>query len=204
MKNIYKLLLGCVVAAGITSPATAQISLSLSASSQTTSVGGLETYSLIISGLKGNVDLNGPALGGYQVTLDYNASIASLSADTFGTKLSNSGADYQYDSSSLGVIQLGEISFDSAALLESSQTASFTLATFTLQGIAPGTTALSFDLANTSLSDENGGSLDLINANSGTFTVTPAPEPGTCALAALGLGCVVLRRVRGRAGIVKA
>lgn len=201
MKNIYKLLLGCVVAAGFAFPAAAQISLSLSANSQTNSVGGFDTYSLIISGLKGNVDLNGPALGGYQVTLDYNSSIASLSADTFGTKLSNSGPDYQYDSSSPGVIQLSEMSYDLPALLESSQTASFTLATFTLQGIAPGRTALSFDLANTSLSDENGSSLDLINANSGAFTVTAVPEPGTYALAALGLGCVVLHRrwIRGNA-----
>ena len=68
------------------------------------------------------------------------------------------------------------------------------MATIEFQGLAPGTTPLTFDLAQTSLTDENGNTLDLITANSGSLTVTPVPEPGTWALASLALGLVALRR----------
>jgi hypothetical protein len=203
MKNICKVIVGCAALAGFAFPASAQITLSLSPASQTIGVGGLETYNLNISGLKGSADYNGPALGAFTVTLDYNSTIASLQSDTFGNLsgldlLNTSGSSFTSDSSTAGVIQLTEYSLDSAATLESSQTASFTLATFTLEGVSAGTTPLTFDVSNTSLSDENGSSLDLINANGGSLTVTSVPEPGACALGALALGMFGVRRIRSR------
>lgn len=200
MKNICTLIIGCVAFAGIAFPASAQITLSLSPAAQTNVIGGLSTFNLNISGLKGSADYNGPALGAFEVTLDYDASIVSLQSDTFGNlagvdELNNNGSAILLDSSAPGEIQLTEYSTDLPSTLEIDQTTSFTLATFTLQGINAGTTPLAFDLSNTSLSDENGNSLDLINANSGSFTVTSVPEPSFYGLSALTLGLVGLLRI---------
>jgi len=195
MKNIVKLLIGCVAAAGIVLPASAQIALSLSPSSQNVGPNGLASYNLNISGLKASADYNGPALGSFTVQLDYNSAVASAQSVAFGSKLNLSGGDLQFaDLSAAGQIYLTETSFDSAAALEQAQTGSFTLGTITLQGNALGTTALTFDLPQTSLSDENGNTLDLISANSGSLTVTPVPEPSLGGLAALAVAVWGLRR----------
>jgi len=195
MKNIVKFIIGCVAAVGIIYPASAQIALSLSPSSQTDAVGGLDTYNLIVSGLKGSADYNGPALSGFIVQLDYDSTIAAAQSVAFGSKLNLLGDDFQYsDLSSIpGQITLEEFSDASSTALEGAQSSSFTLATIEFQGLAAGTTTLTID-PSSSLSDENGNTLDVINLNGASFTVTPVPEPGTCALAALALGIIALRR----------
>jgi hypothetical protein len=197
MKYISKLV-ASVVLAGITFPAAAQLTLSLAPSTQTTGLGGEVTYNIDISGLKSSPDYNGPALGAFSITLDFDSSTASAQSVTIGTLLSNAGPgnDFQVsDLSTPGQIYLSDMSFDSAALLEASQPASFVLGSFTLEGTGLGSTAISFDLANTSLSDENGLGLTLSTANGATLTVVP--EPGTCALVGLGLvGLVAQSRRR--------
>ena len=192
MKNIINLLIGAV-AAGIVLPASAQISLSLSPTSSTVALNGTATYSITISGLKGSYDYNGPALGGFTIELDYDSTIASAQAVSFGTSLNLSGTDFQYsDLSTPGQIYFTETSFDLAAALETSQTSSFTLGTITLQGVSLGTTTVSFDAVFTSLSDENAHTLDLISTTGASLTVVP--EPGAGALAALAMGLLGLRR----------
>ena len=109
MKKIVKLLLGCVAAAGIIFPASAQITLSLSPGSQTNVVNGLDSYNLIVSGLNGSADYNGPALGGFIVQLNFDSAITSAQSVVFGSKLNLSGGDYQYsDLSTPGQIYLSE------------------------------------------------------------------------------------------------
>jgi len=197
MKTIAKFLLGCIAMAGLAASASAQITLSLTPTTQTVSVNGLATYNLNISGLKTNADYTGPVLGGYNIVLDFNSAIASAQSVSFGSSLAISGSDLQVaDLSTSGQISLTEISYDSAAVLESSQSSSFTVATITFQGLTPGTTALTFDTANTSLSDENANTLDLINANGASLTVTAIPEP-SCAAGVFGVvavGACLLRR----------
>jgi hypothetical protein len=195
MKHLSKITAGLVVLAGMTLPATAQLTLSLAPVSQSVASGGTVTYNIDISGLKSNPDLNGPALGAFSILLDYDSTVALAQSVAFGSYLSNSGPDSQTsDLSTAGQIYLSELSFDSASVLESSQPSSFVLGTLTLEGVNPGATALSFDLANTSLSDENGNSLTLSSASGATLTVVP--EPGTYALTGLGLaaGWVLRRR----------
>lgn len=194
MKHLVTLL-AAAVTAGITLPAAAQLTLSLNPVSQQNGVGGMITYNIDINGLKSNPDLNGPALGAFNVMLDYNASLASVQSVNFGALLSNSGPDSQMsDISTPGQIFLMEISFDSPAQLEAAQSGSFVLGSFTLEGLAAGSAPITFDLANTSLSDENGNSLTLAGVNNGTITVVP--EPGVCALASLGVAALVFQARR--------
>jgi len=198
MKTITKFFLGCIAAAGLAASASAQITLSLSPTTQTVGVNGLATYNLNISGLKSSADYNGPALGAYNIVLDFNSAIASAQSVTFGNALNVFAGDFPSAdlTTTAGQITLSDVSFDSAADLESHQSSSFTFATITFQGQAPGTTTLTFDTANTSLSDENANRLDLINANGSAMTVTAIPEP-SCAAGLFGVaavGACVLRR----------
>lgn len=208
MKNIVKLIVGCAAAAGMVLPASAAISLSLSPASPTVGLGGTATYTLAISGLGLSPQYLGPALGAFNIVLDYNSAIASPVSASFGSLLNvDAGGDFQY--SDLGVttpgqIVLGDISFGSASALEAAQAAgkatgkgfpTFTLATFTLRGLAYGTSALTFD-SSSSLSDENGFTLDLSNPTTGLFngnggSITVVPET-TTTLAGLGAVALVL------------
>jgi hypothetical protein len=155
------------------------------------------SYDVNISGLKGSADYNGPALGAFILQLDFNSTIASAQSVAFGNKLNLTGSDLQYsDLSTAGQVYLSETSFDSVAALEAAQGKNFTLATVTFAGLQPGTTAMSFDLAQTSLSDENGNTLDLISTNGSTLTVTAIPEPAStaCIFGVLAVGLGVVRR----------
>jgi len=198
MKTITKFLLGCIAAAGLAASASAQINLSLSPTTQTVGVNGLAIYNLNISGLKNSADYNGPAMGAYNIVLDFNSAIASAQSVSFGNALNVFAGDFPSAdlTTTAGQITLNDVSFDSAADLENHQSSSFTFATITFQGQAPGTTALTFDTANTTLSDENANTLDLINANGSSLTVTAIPEP-SCAAGIFGVaavGACLLRR----------
>jgi hypothetical protein len=197
MKKIIKFLAGLALA-GMVLPASAQIDLSLSPASQTVGLGGDATYNVIISGLKGSADYNGPVVGGFDIVLDYNPAIASVQSVSF-TSLLNVDAGGDFPSSDLGAttpgqLVLEDISGGSVAALEAAQGKSFTLASFTLQGINLGVTALTFD-PTTSLSDENANTLDLINATGGSLSVIPEPGlyGGLAGVAACGV-CVLRRK----------
>jgi hypothetical protein len=200
MKSIAKLLLGCAVVAAIALPASAQIGLSLSPTSYSVGVGGTETYNLNISGLFGSADYTGPALGAFNVTLDYNASIAFATSVTFGNSLGtdllnvSGNAITTSDLTTPGQIFLLEGSGDSVAALESQQSKSFTIATITLQGVAPGTTPLTFDLTGTSLSDANSNTLVLNTTTNASLTVIPEPSVTASVFGFAAMGFCMLRR----------
>ena len=195
MKLLPKLLLGCLAAAGFSCPAFAQVTLSLSPITDTIGIGAQETFNLNISGLKSSADYNGPALGGYTVQVDYNSLTAAAESVSFGSLLSSSGPDYQFsDLTTPGQIYLTETSYDTPAQLEANQTASFTLATFTMQGLSAGTTPLTIDLAQTSLTDGNGNTLDLAKTTNASLTAIPEPSVTASVLGALAMGACALRR----------
>lgn len=197
MKPFTKIILGCVFAAGLACPGFGQITLSLSPLSDTLAVGSTESYNLNVSGLKGNVDYNGPALGGYSVAIDYNSLTAAAQSVTFGSMLNLSSDDFQSaDLTTPGVISISETSFDTAAALETAQTSGFTLATITMQAVSNVTTALTIDTnpLNTSLSDENGATLDLVKVNNASLTAIPEPSMTASVLGALAMGVGAVRR----------
>lgn len=204
MKSLVKFLLGCALVAGLAVSASAQISLYFSPSSQSTSPNGTVTYGLYVKGLKNSADYSGPVLGGYNITLDFDASIVAVQSVSFGSLLSQSGPDFQVaDTSTPGVLSLSEISFDSPSVLEAAQSASFALASVTFSGLAKGTSAISFDLANTSLSDENANTLDLAGGGAaGSVSVVPEPSVTAAAIGLAAIGAVVARR-RLRQAIVR-
>lgn len=177
MNTLTKLFAGCALGLGMALPASADLTLSLTPANQTAGLGQWITYDLVVSGLKSSSDYNGPALGAFSITLDYNSSIAAAGNVSFGTKLSNTGPDYQlFDTSTAGQIYLSEFSYDDAQTLQNSQSSSFTLATITLQGVGVGSTTLTFDRSGTSLSDESANTLDLVTATGGNLTVVPEPS----------------------------
>jgi hypothetical protein len=202
MQNIVKLLIGCVAAAGMALPASAGITLSLTPASQTVGLDGSETFDVNVSGLFGSYNYSGPALGGYNIVLDYNPSITSPVSATFSSAL-NVDANGDFSLSDLGVstpgqIVLDDFSFGTVAALEQAQapffpnhgaSGSMTLAYVTLEGIADGTMPLTFD-PTTSLSDANGSTLDVITESAASLTVVPERScfGALEAAAALGLG----------------
>ena len=206
MKAFAKLLLGCAVVAAIAMPASAQIGLSLTPVTNTIPQGGTASYNLNISGLQSDVDYT-QALGGYFVQLDYGTSVASVQSVTFGNSLfnldPNGNPDYQSvdTTTTPGVISLVEMSNNSTPALEGAQGKSFTLATITFQGVAPGTTPVTIDanlknpiLSNTTLTDEGANTLDLVNVTNASLTVIPEPSVTASVFGAVALGFCMLRR----------
>lgn len=196
MKNTMKLLAGCALGLSMALPASASLTLSLTPSSQRTSIGGTASYDVMVSGLKYSSDYNGPALGGFSLFLNFDSSIASVASVSFGSMLSLTQPDFTYsDTSVAGQLYLSEISYDSAQDLEKGQPSGFKLATIVFQGLNLGNTTITFDQAS-SLSDESGGmSLDITSATGGNLTVVPEANFGALSglLAVAGLGIVAWR-----------
>jgi len=206
MKNILKLTLLGVAMLGISSAAFAGTGplLSIGGVHQTIS-GDTVTLTLNISGLQQGGFTDGqafPLLGGFNLSLDYNPAVLSLTSDSFGcsvnatTGLSPDGSDLQTDSSSSGVVSLNDIGLDTA----STQATSFELATLTFQAVGTGSSPLAWDFTpgtGTNLTDPNGNDVAFTTTNNATISyngsnLTVVPEPGTYAAALSGLGMLVL------------
>ena len=194
MKRLLALLGATVVSGCLTHVASAQqgagvvVSL-VPASSNPTAVaaGTFLTYNVNISGLKGSANISGsPVVGGYDLTLDFDATFLSLSAVNFNTFPGGAQSylgpnDFQAtDFSVSGQGYFGDFASASAQQLELQEPAAFTLASVTFEALRTGTGSITFD-PSSSMSNENGGTLDVVR-----YTSAAVPEPGTYALALLG------------------
>ena len=177
----------CVACPGVAKAQGVTLTLTPVISGTIGGIGSTTDYNLNISGLHTNPDIAGsPALGGYNVVLDFNPTIVSFTSVLYGSAVN----DFAYtDSSVSGQLTLSNQSFSSAATLEGSQAASFTVATVTFQGTALGSSAITID-PTTSLSDENGSSLAVVVANNSSVQVVP--EPSVFGFASLGLLAVLM------------
>jgi hypothetical protein len=162
----------------------------ISISSDTVSQGDVATVDLSISGLG-----SGTQLGGYDLNVGFNSSIVSFGSATFGDpKLSDQlnlegFGTFSSATPGAGTLDLAELSFDSAATLQSSQASGFTMVQLTFDTKSAGFTAL--DLSINAVSDAFGNSLTPALSN-GSITVTSgklaAPEmDATSGVAALTL-----------------
>jgi hypothetical protein len=200
MKSMLIIALAALCGAG---PVLAQSGPEITISSDTVSAGGVATIDLSISGLG-----SGTQLGGYDLNVGFNPGIVSFASAAFGDpklgdQLNLEGfGTFSSATPGSGTVDLAELSFDSAAVLQSSQASAFTLVQLTFDAKSVGTSAL--DLSINAVSDAFGNSLTpaLSNGSITVTGVTAAPEiDPTSALAALALlaGSLAVIRSRGRA-----
>jgi hypothetical protein len=176
----------------------------LSVGSATIGTGGAATVDLTISGLN-----PGQALGGFDVTVNFDPSLLGLVSETFGDPVL--GSD-QLDPEGFGVfsnvitgsgsVELQDLSLDDASALTTLQPSSFTLGTVTFNGVSAGTSALT--VSSVDLSDALGNAMGAIT-EAGSVTVTgsggtsaaPEIDPASTA-SALTLLMGLLAVLRGR------
>jgi hypothetical protein len=195
MKNFSKILLSGAVALAMAHSASAKgtinsyITLSIVPETNVTldaALGNTVTYDLNIGGLFNSADYSGPCVGGFNLVVDYNPAVLSLSSDSFSSLLGDGiTTSFTTDSfSTPGQVDLFCASSLTATQLETAESPSFTLGTITFAATAQGSTALTWDAA-TSLSDENSNSLDVTGAQTGA-TVQAVPEPNVCGSLIIG------------------
>jgi hypothetical protein len=187
------------------SPVLAQGGPEITISSDTVSAGGIATVDLSISGLG-----SGTQLGGYDLNVGFNPGIVSFASAAFGDpklgdQLNLEGfGTFSSATPGSGTVDLAELSFDSAAVLQASQASAFTLVQLTFDAKSRGTSAL--DLSVNAVSDAFGNSFTPPLSN-GSIIVTggsAAPEiDATSAFAALTLlaGSLAVVRSRARASV---
>ena len=178
------------------------IILSVDPNSTSVATGQTVSAAIDIQGLEGNAP-NGPSLGGYEFLFSYNPAILGDPTVTFGDpslgdQLALTTTPFTCVGTACGAssnipLELGEVSFDPASVLNAGQASAFTLATISFTALAGGTSDLS--LSDVILSDANGRALSAGIVNS-SVNVSSAPEPKTGILLplAMGLAGLFLRR----------
>jgi hypothetical protein len=201
MKSMSIIVLAVIVC-GSAGQAVAQSEPQITISSDTVSLGGVATVDLSISGLG-----SGTQLGGYDLNVGFNPGIVSFASAAFGDpklgdQLNLEGfGTFSSATPGTGTVDLAELSFDSAAALQSSQASAFTLVQLRFDTRSVGSSSL--DLTVNAVSDAFGNSLNPTLSN-GSITVTggtmAAPEMDpTSALGALTLLAAGLAVARSRA-----
>jgi len=173
----------------ITPRALAVPVLSLSPDTQTVSTGDFASVDLDISGL-GNFTT--PSLGSFKVEVLYDPSILDYDHTVVGNLLGDPSDPSEIDPQVLSLP--GSVTVDVVSLLldfelDALQRDSFTLATLSFKGKAPGSSDLSYSQLD--LSDAPGNTLNPDTTQPASITVTSAaptiPEPGTVVLFGMGL-----------------
>jgi len=165
--------------------------LSFEPASQIVPVGESVSVDLVISGL-GNY--SEPSLGAFDLNITYNPAILDFTGYTLSSYLGDislwEAVDLSWGETTLGTINLAELSFLSVSELDSLQPESFTLATLTFDTLAIGTSSL--DISIIALGDAYGNPL---SADVQSGVIAPVPEPATFILIGFGLGGIgILRR----------
>ena len=108
------------------------VTLSISPSTQTVMAGLPVSLDVLVSGLS-----KGTALGTYDINVAFDPTALSYSGTTFGNQLNLSGlGDIQSVTPGTGIVEVFELSLDSAATLNAGQASSFRLATLTFNTLA--------------------------------------------------------------------
>lgn len=181
--------------------ANAAVVLSLQPVANKVEVGSAVTVNLVVSGL-GNHST--PSVSAFDVDINYDASLFSLSAFTYGPSLGSLalGEAFTTLSSSAGAISASELSlletsstacsFCTGPYLEGLQGSTLTLASLTFTSLHDGTGT--FNLVANAFADGFGDALT-IDQVTGANVAVPAPA----ALWLFGTGLAALGIARGRA-----
>lgn len=188
------LALGLATAALLAGGPAHALSLSLAPTAVTQAQG--VDFSLALS-VGGFGETGTARLQAFTVKLSYDPALLQFVGGTFGTELGVSPTTaLESATAASGVVTLTENSLLSAATLESTQPAAFTLATLTFQGLTPGAGAVSLftdkftQLVLTNLS------LAPFDPPLPTTTTTITPEPAAGLLLVTGLLWLAARRKR--------
>ena len=168
---LFVLLVGFLVVAQSVSAA---ITLSLSPSPATFSVGDTFDVELVIAGLNAGAP---PGVGAFDLNIDYDPGLLSAVGVTFGTALGDPDLDAlsASDLATPGNVNVAEVSLLDTATLVSTQPSSFTLAKITFTALADGTSG--FSLVGDLRVDDPLGNKLAINV----------PEPDSVGLLLVGL-----------------
>lgn len=185
MKNRLITAFGIALAICVALPASA-ITIEFNPSSQSVNVGSTTTVDLIISGLG---DGAAPSLGTFDLDIDFDSSILAFNSATFGNQLDLFGlGDINAVTSGVGIINLFELSFESAADLDSLQAGAFTLATLSFTALNDGSSTLGISV--NALGDSIGDPLqaELIAGNISSISgINTVPEPSSLLLVGIGM-----------------
>lgn len=164
----------------------------------TAAAGGQFTVDVVVDGLSG-----GQLLGGFDLDVVFDPAVMAAHSVVFGSALGADGID-QFSSS---VLSAGRIDFAAVSLLDglalsALQFVPFTIAQLVFDALAPGASAISFDLITAPgllFSDEFGIALPVDAGAQADVRVTAGgvvyvPEPGTLALVVLPLMALARRQ----------
>ncbi len=179
--------------------ASAQVTFTFQATDTQLELGDSATVSFFVNGLGSQV------LSAYDLNFTWAQGVVSFDSRSFAPGLTQlgAGATLVEDSPVAGNFGVQAFSVLSDAALAATQPDSFLLGTFTVTGLAEGSTT--FSLGSNLDFERNFVGLDFaslgVDVGSVTITVGAIPEPSTYALMLLGLGCIgALSRRRGSAG----
>ena len=164
-------------------PGHAQV-VTVTPSTQTVSVGDPFTVNLQISGLGAGT---APSVGVYDIDLGFDPNLVSFSSVAFGSGLDVLGlGSVQLTTVGPGVINLFELSLDTANDLNALQAGAFTLASISFSAWNPGTSLFSLSL--NSLGDADGAALSAsLQGSSVTAIASSVPEPESWAMVVIAL-----------------
>jgi hypothetical protein len=156
--------------------------------------GGAATVVLNIVGLGAGT---APSLGVYDLNLTFDPTLLSFANVNWGNGLDLFGTgDVRNVNASAGLVNISELSLDSAADLNALQPANFLLASLQFTGLGTGTSNIALFI--NALGDANGASLSA-NIVYGPVSGVPEPSSGILILAGWGaLWCWRYRRERTR------
>jgi hypothetical protein len=147
------------------------ISLYFSPSSATTFLGNPVSMDIFINGLG---EQQPPSLGAFDIDISFDNTILSFNQAQFGTQLDlgNFGSIQNTNTPTVNTINIAELSLEESSLLNTTQPASFRLATLTFNTLSVGMSTLNF--SRFILSDAEGSPL-LVSTTNGLITISPPP-----------------------------
>jgi Cohesin domain len=166
------------------------ISLEFSPETQSVKSGAIVTTGLRVAGLGNSA---APSIGTFDIDISFDPTILTFQSVTFGDSVAGDQLDLfglgsiKSSTESSGLVNIFQLSLDSATDLDALQLASFTLAIFSFQAKAPGTSGLSLSV--NALGDGLGEAL-ATDVSDGSVIVdknNTIPEPNAVFIFASGL-----------------
>ncbi len=172
------------------------VSLSLSPSTQNINPTQMGTVDLVVADLGNFV---APSLGAFLVEITFDDSLLAFDSVSYGPSLGDPFDTIILTTPGAGTVSLDEFSFLFDFELDALQPDTFSLATLTFTGLAPGSSALGFGTID--LSDALGSTIVPSSLDTASITVNdpqvpPIPEPATFILMATGLAGIAAWKLK--------